>query len=1265
MTNAAEAGAGGGLECGRRTREVGVDGAPWRARPTLAALPRCVAEEDSVSTLQTASATAGARSWWRWLAIAAVAAALLLGVFVAVLPRLVDSAAVRGELGRRMSQLASGDVHYDTLSLSFLPWPRAEMRGVTLDIPAAISGRIPLLEVALATLPLLSGDVRVTSIRATDPALVVQLPTGTGGDPLAAYRAGAGPIVAALTRALPDATLAIAGGRVDLVTAGQPVVRLAELAATATMSAAAIDLEASCAGERWRALQVRLNIASGSLATSLQLTATGVDATALYAMLPAPGAAALRGGAVDARVEATTDAQHAVRGHLTASTPKLVIARGGRALDVGAARVAIAAARDGEQLTMALEALQLGEVLPAATGSLSVRLDGGAPALDLQVPSIDVARLHSALETLAGDVERVRTLAAALPTGTASGLTLAAAAADVRGLTQARALRVEARLDAATVRIPSLDITATDVAGRVVLAAGELTATQLAGRLGNGAVRDATLGVTLAPGVSLQHLEAGIDVDLAQALPVARRILGPGAHPVLADVEALTGRAAGTVVYDRRGGRPRYTFDVTSIAGHARDRRLPFPLDVQAGALRYTDDHFAVRRLSGRFGNTQVTDASAEIATGAKPRLLAATGDLVVDLGEIYPWLASLPAARAALRGVERATGTAAVHVARLAGSLSDSQALDFDVALVPTRLRIVASGLPGALMLDGGSAALTPPRVSLDRVRASLLDGSVTATGSVDEYTSAAPRVALALTDAAMGIQAIEWARAHLRLPLRAVPRDPVRTASGQLTVAGAGRGPWSVQGALVLAGEARAELDLEWRDESLDLRRFALRDAWSDATVSFRRSGRSADFAFSGNVDNRTFQRILLHPPTIEGAARGDLRATIDLDDPRRTTATGTLDAQGIDLAERWGLPATIERVHLVATGDAARVSDTVVVVGAQRLELAGTIARRQAGYAVDAQVSVGDLDPARLAAALRPADSPSAWPGAASGWKLPVEGKVALVATSVAVGGQVVRSVAATASLFPDRVVADVTDARVCDIALPFTAVITPNHVAIDGRVQVRAQPLAPTLSCAAGVPIEVSGTFDLDATFTASGPQQDLRDALRGTFQMTGSVGRIRRLPVVDHILSVDAVAERAHPEVFADEPSSQPDSRIAVAGTLEGSQARIDRATLDKPFLGIAMSGEADLALRTVNLAGLVAPLTPANQALRNVPIVGRLFGPTIIGIPIRVTGNLQDPTVTLIGAGAVGRGVVDLMAATLQAPIELLDPLLGGRRRGP
>ena len=1201
--------------------------------------------------------TPAARSRWRRrLLLPAAGIALLAVVALLGLPRLADSDAVRRALERRISALAGGEVHYDSLSLSFVPSPRAELRNVTLRVEKSIDARMPALEIAIAPLALLAGEVRITALRATGPAITVQWAPDSGRSPPTADRAAIKDALAALGRDLHDASIEVTGARVEVVAAGERLLSITELALAATLSSRSIEATASGATDLWRKAQGRLRIAPDTLAASLQLEIQGLDAARA---LPAHGALAIRRGTVDARVDATTDGRGSVRGTLGATAPQLVVGRGERELDLGRVRLVLEASRDSEALAVSLRELELGNLVSGATGALRARPDGTAPAIELRVPTLDVARLNGAAAAIAGDIDSVRATAAILTGGRVGGLAVTLNAPDLSALADSTGLRVEAKVEAATVSVPAAGITARDVAGHLAVAGANLSATELAGRIGNGSFQAGTVALQLAPSVSLRELRAAVDVDLADALPVVHRLLGQKPHPVLSDIEALAGRATGSVAYDLERGRPRYEFDVATIVANARYRPLPFPLEVSAGVLRYANQRLAVRGVSGRVGRSQVNALTARFAFGARSELASASADLVVVLDEFYPWLAAQESVRPVLRGIDSATGTLAVQLIRAAGDLADPAALDVEVALAPAQVRIVAPALPGPLTLDGGKAALASRVLHLERLGAALLDSRVIASGNVRDFASASPHFDVSLVDAAAGDSGIEWIRARYQLPLHAVPRAPVRISGGQVDVTGSGRGPWSVRGGIELAAEAHAELDLAWGDGAFDLRRFALKDAWSDATVSLRRSEGAADVSFAGNFDNRTLQRVLLHPPTRDGAMRGDFRGVIDLDRPQRSTADGTLEAENVDLLERWGLPVIMERLRVEASGSALRVADSVLDVAGQRLALAGTIARREATYAVDGQVSGAHLDPAALLAAFAPAGAKDGPAPAAAAWKLPVEGRVRLSADSLMLGRHLVRSVAAVASLAPQRVALEVTEARFCGIRVPLTAVFTPRHAVVDGKASAKGEPLEPAASCLAGEPIGITGRFDLEGTFTAQGAPAALADAAQGSFHATAQAGRVQQLPVVGHIMALDAVAERSEAAAATASDAAREDSRIAIAGSFAGFRLQIDSATLDKPLLGIALSGEVSLAEQTVDLFGIAAPFSAATEALRHVPVLGAVLGARVVGIPLRVTGALRDPKVALLGAGAVSRGLVDLMGATLKAPVDLLDPLLG------
>jgi hypothetical protein len=80
---------------------------------------------------------------------------------------------------------------------------------------------------------------------------------------------------------------------------------------------------------------------------------------------------------------------------------------------------------------------------------------------------------------------------------------------------------------------------------------------------------------------------------------------------------------------------------------------------------------------------------------------------------------------------------------------------------------------------------------------------------------------------------------------------------------------------------------------------------------------------------------------------------------------------------------------------------------------------------------------------------------------------------------------------------------------------------------------------------------------------------------------------------------------------------------------------------------------------------VVAPFGNVHNVVKRVPLVGRVLGTRVVGVPVSVTGNLHDPRVVPLGPAAIGQTAVNLMEALIQAPIELLDPFVERRERAP
>ncbi len=1210
-------------------------------------------------TDSTAIPTKRRRQW----IIVAIGAIVLVAGSVATVPLLVDADAVKRAVERRIAAVIGGPASYESISLGFLPRPRVQLRGLTVSVPDTVDGRIAAVDVRIALLPLVTGDVRPVSVHIQQPEFTVHLSPDSSLDWFAAYRAALAPIVDALAREAQEMSLEVTGGKLDVVQGEQRVVTLSELTGSATVSADAVEATVNSASDRWRSAQARFSIVPGSLAATAKLQVSALEAASFLDEYLTDSPVRARPGLIDVSLDATTDGRSTVRGTVAAGAPRVAINRADRTLELGAVGFSMDFSRDNAAVTLALKDFRAGDLVSGVSSSLRAGADGSAPAVELHVPELDLLRARSAVLALAGDETAVREGIAPISAGTMKNLMLRATASDFASLGKLQSLQGETRLENLAFFLPEAGIAVKSGAGRIVFEGGKLRASELTGVTGKSSFKDGVLTAGFAPAASLQEVRANFDADLAEVMAIARRLHGHRADAVLSEIESLQGRASGSVTYETQRGKPHLAVKAAKLRAGGRLRGVPFPLEVSQGELEYAGERLDVRGLAGSAGRSRLQGGSAEIVLGTAPAVRSARGNFVAAFDELYPWLSSLDRLRKPLSALTAVTGSAEVDLARLSGLLAQPDTFDFEVVVRPKNLQVSSAALPGTLILASGAVNVTPRAMQFDRLAASILDARATISGTANEYASPSRRLELSLADGVAGQKSLEWARARWALPVRVMPRAPVALSSGRIEWSGAAGNPLLAQGTAGLAGGAQTEFDFSWQPGSLDLRRLTLKDADSDAAFRLKWGPAVAEIGFSGRLDHRTLAGILADPPPMRAMLQGDFRTALDLREPQRSTATGKLEGEGIDIFERWGFPVVIDRFRVEATGEALQLHDSSLKVSGQAIGLSGTARRAKDTFAIDLRAVADKLDVQRVLDLLPRGDAGRRPSGGS--WDLPVGGRVAFSAGSLTYGAHVLQQVAAMVTLEPKRIVAEVTDARLCGVAMPFTAVLVSGRVEVKTQLKARGAELGGALSCFAGEHLAVTGTYDLDAEFFASGRADALLQGARGSFHFVARNGRIQRSVAVSRALDVDEVATRTRArskELMAEGLAYE---EIQLAGTLDSGRVRLEHGIVDSPVLGITMSGEIGIADHTVSLQGLVAPLDNFSRVVKRVPIVGRVLGTSLVVIPVRVTGDLRDPKVQVQSAAAIGASLVNLMSATFKAPIELLDPSAGKAPRAP
>jgi hypothetical protein len=116
--------------------------------------------------------------------------------------------------------------------------------------------------------------------------------------------------------------------------------------------------------------------------------------------------------------------------------------------------------------------------------------------------------------------------------------------------------------------------------------------------------------------------------------------------------------------------------------------------------------------------------------------------------------------------------------------------------------------------------------------------------------------------------------------------------------------------------------------------------------------------------------------------------------------------------------------------------------------------------------------------------------------------------------------------------------------------------------------------------------------------------------------------------------------------------------IKIRAAFHNGKLIVEEAMLDGPALELVAKGEIDLMNQELNLMGLVAPLKTVDRVVKLIPVLRGILAGTLITIPLRIHGRLEDPKVTALSPSAIGSELLGIMQRTLGLPFKVIEPLI-------
>ena len=778
----------------------------------------------------------------------------------------------------------------------------------------------------------------------------------------------------------------------------------------------------------------------------------------------------------------------------------------------------------------------------------------------------------------------------------------------------------------------------------------------LSGTLGHSSIAGLSARLTWKRPASLEVLSGTALIQLDELHRWLQAIDYPVARQK--DVTGLTGAVR---VTSMTAGGPITRFagwqwKITGLAQNVVVDTTLLPAQLAfSGSFTSERNSIEAANASASLGRSSLSRVFARIDWGKEPRIRVSSGRAVLALDEISAWRSQSHGLNDALKEIPILAGTVRLSGISLNGPLRKPDAWQASLTGTVENATLGTRLLPGPLAIARGTFSLTPSSVVLTDVHTLVQDASFTVSGSLAGFPKDIISADLVL-DGSAGPESVQRIFTTLALPQKFLLNTPLSFANVHLAwqrAAGA-----SLVGKASVAGGPAVDFDLHQGPGTLVIRKAAVKDQGSDASLSlqYRKSG--VDLSFRGTLAQSTLNKLFARLPAGDGTMRGDLRASIRFDRLEGSTAEGALE--GADIIIPWGraAPVVMNSFSLSADERTVMVNSAALTWEGRRYSLSGAVRASGEGLLLDMDLGADTIDVKTIRQALESRNEDNDEQRVLPSGRPVILGTVRVQAFSVLYDRYTFSPVRAVVSFGPDNVRMVFSEAGTCGLSVPGTLIFSHGTVSLDLKPVAARQNLESVIKCLVGEEVRISGAFDLYAEARAAGKGGNLLSSLEGTVGLSARDGKIYRYPLLAKIFSILSVTEIFRGKTPELGGSGFPYRTLVVNGEMRQGKLLLDRAFIDGSSIDLIAEGEVDIARNKIDLVVLVAPFSTINWIVRHIPLVGKVMGGTLISIPVKVSGDLADPEVTFLAPSAVGSRLVELMKNILQLPVEIISPVL-------
>jgi AsmA-like C-terminal region len=1192
----------------------------------------------------------------RWLAGFGGLCVILLFAAAFLLPRILDSQAVRDKIRAFLLARTNGNVAFENIDLKWFPRPTVIVRRASFSVDDKVSGKIESIEVYPSIRGLLTGQWDIARVEMASPALSVRVPE-PGEEPFNFddIEGQIRSLLASMAAQIPGMILSVRGGSAEIKIGERPPVAITGLDGRLVAPPGELDLQFGSRADVFDSLRVQGRINGETLATKGQINVENLRLQESLASLVPSLHGYVKSGTLNMNLSLTSVGLKNIKVEIDGDVPSLELMRGNRSAAIEGGTLKGTVNRDDGIVNTVIERLDLVSPRLTTTGELTV--GSGSPSqLKLVGKEIKVVEVRDWTLKIAGDVGVVDDIFRHLKTGAIPEISVQSTGRSLAEMW--KNIGVSGTLRGANILTYALDIDLEDVSGLFVVSGGVIEGRQLSARLGKIQGTDGSIRLGLEGESAPFHLDVMVQSDAAELHSLLARVINDeGFQKQLSRLRNVTGDLSGRLILGERIDSLSANVSVLKAAVEGSYDSIPYPIAIKAGRFEYGGGKIALDGVSGAVGHSSFSDVTGFLNYQGARQIEISSAKFALDLAQSKNLLNHFAMLREELREIDFARGNVDVTSLSLNGPLDEPSRWNFNSTGTLGKIAVKHAKLPGVMNLSGGKFNATPAKFTVSNAKADLLDASLTVDGSL-ESPDKAPLSLDATGSGAIGAQMTEWISRQIDWPKQLMLRSPLQVSKGR--VIWQDGGDVAFQGSVTVAGGPQLSVDLVQGFQTLEAKQITITDGRQNARMTLDLKKDYFAFSFNGSLDQQTLNRIFQVPPLEGSLIQGDIEVSAFLEAPLRFNARGRLSGRGLRVSLK-DQPAVVEFFFLEANQGGLNVRSAELSWRNSRLSVMGTLLAEAKALRLDMNIAADRLVLGELSDLVNRGGKAGGNNEGILGMALPpLEGTVRLKADDFTFARFSLTPLQATASLSSLGIKGTIEKGDVCGIGAIGSVDFTNRELGLDLSFSVTDGQLESTSLCLSENKLAVSGGYSLTAQVTGRGAPEKILQSLRGQFDFSARDGQLQPSPNLDTALesTFNYLNEKGDFNVaFPDlDKESLPFRSLRIHGTVQGMTLANDQLVLQSSLYLISGDGKIDLEHQQIDAKGLITVRVPGQRIIGRIPILGPILGlgGSLLGIPVRVVGPLARPTVTYLSPTDVGSELLRLPVRILGLPLEAI-----------